>query len=45
MRRRTTTTTSKEPHEHMPFSEDMYKKSRDMTKGIYRVTIKVTDQM
>lgn len=38
--RRRTTIVHKQAHEGVPISEDMYKKSVDMTKGIYRVTIK-----
>ena len=41
MRRRTTGTfPQKEPHEKGPFDENMYKKSEELTKSIYAVTIK-----
>jgi len=41
MRRRTTGNfPQKEPHEKGPFDENMYKKSEELTKDIYAVTIK-----
>ena len=44
MRRRTTAAvdgiTQKQPYEHTPANEDIYKKAEAMTKGIYHVTIK-----
>ncbi|TFJ83426.1 hypothetical protein NSK_005266 [Nannochloropsis salina CCMP1776] len=44
MRRRTSVLTQKEPHEAgKPFGEELYKKSEDLTKGIYGVTVKDTE--
>ena len=44
MRRRTSVLTQKEPHEAgKPFGEKLYKKSEDLTKGIYGVTVKDTE--
>lgn len=39
-RRKTGTFPQKEPHEAGPFDENLYKKSEELTKGIYAVTIK-----